>query len=619
MADEFGFEEDEFGFEEDGFEFEEDGAELALQEEDGGIGETALDTLTSMGRGAAMGFSDELAGLAGLMMPDPTSDVDEELAAKGFDIPQESLLEEYRAARDAARAEETRVGERSPIASTVGELAGGIGTGLPAAARMGAIKAGALAGGLGGLGTSEAELPEGEVLEAVSDVAVGAGLGAGVGAAGKGLMKAATKTGQGVKSLKDFARTVPIVGKAMRSAESGYEMGKIGKLLNAENVSEEVKREATKLQSTIQKALDEGADADKALRQFAEEAGASTRFGDELAATLKSVEGRRELIEGVAKDRAPFVKDLKQLMSKGKRTTDELGEEIETFTGPSTKRKLDELDVDDMSPSESEDLLDVINRYTDVGSDPSKAGDEVVERAAKELAGGLRTKSNVAVDEAMGMPGEAGKLKQQLSRLMSAKGLMKVKDRSGSAEEVSSRQLDDFRKFISRQGKSSEIDRDTAIDFLKKYDADQGTSEFKGLEETLTKLGDLSEATSKTGEFGADIVRNIARLPGAVTNLAGLGVKKGSGAVASVAKSAPIKAVGKAIDSIADMQPEQIRSYASQIKIPGYQRALSQIADSNDPVKRKALMFGLSQQPAFRKAINELQETMRLPTGDTEK
>lgn len=96
-------------------------------------------------------------------------------------------LQEYRLNRDAARGEDQAAREAHPLAYFGGMVGGGAATAplLPGGALKSAGQAaaqGARLGAVAGMGGSGADLLEGEVGQALGDTALGAGLGAAVGA-----------------------------------------------------------------------------------------------------------------------------------------------------------------------------------------------------------------------------------------------------------------------------------------------------------------------------------------------------------------------------------------------------------------------------------------------------
>lgn len=163
--------------------------------------------LPTVGRGAAQGASagyiDELAGAGGAL-------VDQ---IKGTD---DTLGESYRMNRDKYRAGDMEAKKKNPVGFGGGEILGG-GLGMAALPAASGIKGAMALGALQGLGSSESDLTQGDLIGAGKDAAIGAALGGGVGIAGR-----AAKA-LGPKSLKEFANR-------RAAAALGAERGTIKKM-----------------------------------------------------------------------------------------------------------------------------------------------------------------------------------------------------------------------------------------------------------------------------------------------------------------------------------------------------------------------------------------------------
>lgn len=156
--------------------------------------------------GASMGFADELAGAAAAAGIDPTSPlpptVQPFVQAAKYVTGRENMVDKYRAARDYVRARMGAAREANPKSFMGGQVGGGVASllipgmapakGAGMAARVGT---GVLAGATQGLGASEADLTNGEVLEAAKDTGTGAAIG--------GLVSGATEA---VAPVARFAR-----------------------------------------------------------------------------------------------------------------------------------------------------------------------------------------------------------------------------------------------------------------------------------------------------------------------------------------------------------------------------------------------------------------------------
>lgn len=117
-------------------------------------GQTIMDFATGAAKGATLGAADELGGIistglekAASIIPGTeaykAAQIDEQLKAQGFQIPEESLMETYRGYQQASEQAQKQAAERSPIASTIGELGGNIATGIAAGGALGIGKAAA--------------------------------------------------------------------------------------------------------------------------------------------------------------------------------------------------------------------------------------------------------------------------------------------------------------------------------------------------------------------------------------------------------------------------------------------------------------------------------------------
>lgn len=180
-----------------------------------------------LAQGATLGFADEISGGV------------EALWEKAKGDPT-AFGELYKKARDESRANFKAAQEANPLSYTAGEIGGAVGTafipGMQAAsgAKLAAVAGrAALAGGVAGLGTSEADLTEGEIGQAALDTAKGAALGGVMGAAaqgaGKGLEKlAASKTTE--KVATKVADKADEIAEMQAARALGAERGTIKKL-----------------------------------------------------------------------------------------------------------------------------------------------------------------------------------------------------------------------------------------------------------------------------------------------------------------------------------------------------------------------------------------------------
>ena len=143
--------------------------------------------LRGAAQGASMGFSDELTGGV------------EALWEKAKGNPT-AFGELYKAKRDESRANYESAEKANPSSYLAGQVGGGIATAVVPG--MGGATLGKLAlqGAAQGLGSSEADLTEGDVVGAARDTAIGGTIGAATGLAGKALSAGAVKASPYLKS-----------------------------------------------------------------------------------------------------------------------------------------------------------------------------------------------------------------------------------------------------------------------------------------------------------------------------------------------------------------------------------------------------------------------------------
>lgn len=110
--------------------------------------ETGLDLSSGVAKGLSMGALDELGGLVGAGVETglgklgigPAA-VDEQLAAQGFQVPEESFLDKYRGYQQASEQAQNEAAERSPVAETIGQIGGGVAGGMALGGLLGVGKA----------------------------------------------------------------------------------------------------------------------------------------------------------------------------------------------------------------------------------------------------------------------------------------------------------------------------------------------------------------------------------------------------------------------------------------------------------------------------------------------
>jgi hypothetical protein len=124
--------------------------------------ETAQDFSIGTAKGLSMGALDELGGMIGAGVETGLGKlgigpgaVDEELAAQGFQLPEDSFLDKYRMYQQASEQAQQQAAERSPVAETLGQIGGGITSGVAMGGLLGMGKAAQGAKGLSEIAKNE--------------------------------------------------------------------------------------------------------------------------------------------------------------------------------------------------------------------------------------------------------------------------------------------------------------------------------------------------------------------------------------------------------------------------------------------------------------------------------
>lgn len=280
--------------------------ELAAKEEPDKT--SVLETLgLKIGEGASMGATDVLSGIAGAAIDalTPESEVDKKLKEEGFKLPEESLLDSYRSARDYSKRLQEKAYEDRPVLSTVADIAGGIATGsaigkvaqgtgrlanlakaLPGGQELksgqGLVRGakdlaveGAKAGALTGAFKGESDLTEGDFSGFAEDITKGAVIG-GVGAPA---LTGAAKTAAGAAKLA--AKGVKGLGRAVLGGDkfdASFIAGKKGiDLFDEKQVTKELNKTATSIRKEIDKIFK---DNDKfEMNKLLDEAGVKIKAG----------------------------------------------------------------------------------------------------------------------------------------------------------------------------------------------------------------------------------------------------------------------------------------------------------------------------------------------------
>lgn len=275
------------------------------------IGETAEDTLRGAAQGATFGFADELQGGLG--------------AAKDVltgDATLDKVMDAYRKNRDSAREQYKQSEDRSPTASFVGNLAGGIAPALlsggtaaaPEAATLltrllNAGRVGGSAGAIMGLGNSEADITKGELGKAIDDTGEGLVGGALTGGLVQGGIEGVKGAVGAVKAAGNMLSKTDLAKKFELARKYGKEGVKIFDREGLSQAQEGVEKAATDLGMQAKKVnADAGTELGN-IKKGLRESGKTLNIDEEI----KTVQNAIKLLE--KSDNPDAGKDVQKLQA----------------------------------------------------------------------------------------------------------------------------------------------------------------------------------------------------------------------------------------------------------------------------------------------------------------
>lgn len=650
------------------FEDVEYGAEPAeIEPEEMGALEAGV---TGFGQGASFGLTPIISGAvsAGGEVVEDIGDIlglttDAELREQGFQIEDENkglqgLLDAYYEGRERQKAQETKAMEDQPIAAIAGNLAGGLTSAGGAAKATGTLgqilpkaesvkdlslagrigvgaREGMKAGALAGFGGGEAKLAEGELGEALEETAMtglgGAALGGGLPIAGA----AAKKVARGAKSLP-----------GIREFGLGYKAGKEGvDILDDQAITQYIKDTSDEVRDIISRNFS-GASKEQLLQE-ADEIGIRVAAGESVEEVIDSIKQSGAFGAKAQRELGQFVEDLKSLSQdydpamakamkgveksaakkavaaeragKPMQTRTEVSEDIQDaamgdypgrvvgvedkFKLPSGKESkklttaaflegevpLKQYDLQNMTMSELEEVI------RKVGQRGFEQTDDASTPFARELYGRLRKMSNEAL-ESSSLPERNRKLKQMFNSLESlgiepndffssqetvrdaVQQKIANKIASGGATDFS---MDNFFKYLRRADSKIADQLESKSRFAKDLSKYIQQSDAAGSVSFKSLLGPAQKAVAKVGTIPGSVVKN-----------------------AGEAKRAIFKRMG-------DMTPDEVLELGTQLgelygdKASPFINALRKVAEAEGP-RRNALMYGMYQQPAFRKMLEDV-------------
>lgn len=592
-------------------------------------------------QGATFGFADELgAGIqSGLdKILGGISDTDEMLKSQGFKLDDQSV---YDKAVKENREEYKLAEEANPMTSMAGNIAGGLTTSLlPGVAPiMGGSAAttlstkgllstaipklaasGAVMGGLDAAGRSEAEDLGGVVSDVTSGAKSGAILGAGIPVAGKAIKGlsgiAKDKIGAGLESLTSI-----IDPKLTEQVKSSYDIGKrgldvIGKnaeetlnkdtMILANRIKESVKGKFDTASSRLGEILEEASEG-KDFSQFAREIEDELTNNPNLSNDLKSYLSReiskfknKEVVSTVISGEDLAKNKLMKNMEKFRGRQDALGNEY----------------VQDMLPvSDEGNFLQAMN--TRLKQDGSVAGRNV---SQEFIPSDKLVKATVEDFREMSLS-DLNNLASELNKAAKSNSInpllqSELKDQAKKVKDYISKNLDETASteasFLNKEMRDvhrlGDIDKSLSRAQHNNPDVDLDIQKLiKSTEDnTLQRARELGGLGSQIPEDIADIrTRNELLKEG--TKGTGLSLES----LTRIPKSMLLRSsnkVGNWIGKLNNADSTNLVNLSERLAAKGHYKYADQLMRATNPQARSKVLFILSQQPEFRKLLEQEEE-----------
>ncbi len=515
-------------------------------------------------QGASLGLADELEG--GLVAGKEVLLGDQKLA---------NLLDEYRKQRDLSRQEYEAAKEAAPNAFLAGELTGGVGSALLTGGLGAGVRGAAAMGAIAGAGSSDTDVtgldPE-QLKEMASDAATGGAVGGALGAAAKGVGS--------------------IISRATNPDKGGY----LSKLV------ESYKR-GTKGQDLTSK---------KAAQEMADELLVS---GESVLEDLGSAESRASKSYGKAVEAGKEGLDIQKFRDTLNEFKTSLQKVRGSTSSPEKKAAVDKLinEVEFTAKDQSldypklQDLAETLKGEGVLGE--GKTPFKALEREASKLSSNLNKELKKAI------PGleEASKEVSQIKR---------IQDLLGDYSEYSTRDvLNKEAQIASQLAKADDptVAGAKAREVLEKLKTipevkPQNLEKFTDLSEGLGLAKEIQKPVDSISKLAPTVALKAANVAGSTPVLKGAveatkGVIKATPAVSqSTARVAQQDSEGFA--SRSDLSEQEIdkalynltgKEDSQSVKLKSELNELK----SADPARRKALLFKLSQDKAYRELINK--------------
>lgn len=602
---------------------------------------------------ASFGLADELTGIAETGL---------ETVKGNVPLRASELLKSYQKLRDESRAAYKLAEETNPASYLGGQIVGGI---APALATGGAAVAGKLAAGAAtkagigqlmkegaksgltyglaqGAGKSEAEIAEGELGQLAKDVASEGAIGSIAG----GVMPLAAPAVKGVGRLakKGAEKGLEMV-PGYEAMKTGFELGKEGIAASAKALGSEYKKiagditdkmkskleaagvskaQALELADQMQITMNAGADIETAIEKASQSVGKDENQTRQFIEFLKRTKGEDvDLAKATQQLEQKRAVAIEKASREGKKlqTTTEINKDVGEVLiepelqgrvvgfqdklvkvgkdGKSTTSKLVTLktikdpdipvtarDIENLTPSEMSDFLKDINKFT---GNLNKQAQNDVERNARQLASQVKQKLDTALQGTNLAP-----LNNEMANLFNAiknlnmPGNVTTKNRMLVDEQIAQVQ----KKLMDISDKGA-VDKELIFKRLT-----EASPDFTTVEKRIKLLDEYKKIAEKgTGAGGLGLEALLGSAQRRLTSAANI-AGRATRALPEVSKK------------ITDASPEFVKNLAVSVqanpKFQAFAPALQTAASATTEASRKAAMFALYQQPAFREMVKQM-------------
>jgi hypothetical protein len=303
-----------------------------------------------------------------------------------------------------------------------------------------------------------------------------------------------------------------------------------------------------------------------------------------------------------AEDVTPFDPSTPTIRREGDKL---IGEFEDISTGKKYISSINDIDFDPIDPErvtvkELEGLITQVNEFTGDLTGPAKSRSE---KLARKMAQELRDLSN----EAFEGTSDVAMANQKLRKSFAALNRAKIRGNLMSKSEVMQRDIiDQFRKLFNQRGPSSKIDKERFFELLT--DVDPKFENYAERADLLERALDLSRKEINSVQAKAEIMGSGARLSANVGNIVGKSKYR-----AKQLAEAPLKKLGNVYQLAKEMTPPKTQQIIEKIETSGqdsYKAFIRPLVEYvKAPERRKtAILYGLYQQSAFRKMLQNIGE-----------